>query len=295
MTIVNATLMIRKMRGGSQAHLLHCDDRNYYVVKFLNNPQHRRILINEWIASTLLDHLQISGPPTAIVVLTQDFLDRNPEVHIQHGTRRVAVEPGRHFGSRYPGEPGSVMVYDFLPDTLLARVKNIHEFLGVLAFDKWTGNADTRQSIFLSCARDTSKGLTRRGYKAQMLDHGYVFSGPHWTFMDSPLQGLYFRPDVYRDVTSFQDFEPWLGRVMRFPEEVIHRAVATLPEEWLSGDAALLQTVLGRLMSRRKRVPDLVRDCRLARVNPFPNWGSDQALPYSRLGADYLNKIGEHN
>ena len=30
-----------------------------------------------------------------------------------------------------------------------------------------------------------------------MMDHGFVFDGPHWTFTDSPLQGLYFRPIVY--------------------------------------------------------------------------------------------------
>ena len=34
------------MRGGAQSHLMRCDDGNYYVVKFQNNPQHRRVLVN---------------------------------------------------------------------------------------------------------------------------------------------------------------------------------------------------------------------------------------------------------
>ncbi len=42
------------MRGGAQSHLMRCDDGYYYVVKFQNNPQHRRILVNEgfavWVA-----------------------------------------------------------------------------------------------------------------------------------------------------------------------------------------------------------------------------------------------------
>ena len=38
---------IRRMRGGAQAHLMRCADDNYYVVKFQNNPQGRRILANE--------------------------------------------------------------------------------------------------------------------------------------------------------------------------------------------------------------------------------------------------------
>ena len=35
---LNAVRLIRKMRGGAQAHLLECDDGCFYVVKFLNNP-----------------------------------------------------------------------------------------------------------------------------------------------------------------------------------------------------------------------------------------------------------------
>jgi hypothetical protein len=44
---VEAIRMIRKMRGGTQAHLFECKDRYSCVVKFQNNPQHRRMLINE--------------------------------------------------------------------------------------------------------------------------------------------------------------------------------------------------------------------------------------------------------
>src|ERR1700689_2061622 len=103
--LVQATRMIRKMRGGSQAHLLECDNGDFYVVKFRNNPQHRRILINEWVASVFLKYLQISAPPAEMVNLSVEFLASNPEIYIQLPHRRLAVEPGCHFGSRYPGAP----------------------------------------------------------------------------------------------------------------------------------------------------------------------------------------------
>src|SRR5258708_18676717 len=64
---INATRLIRKMRGGTQAHSMECDDANFYEVKFRNNPQHRRILVNELIASVFLNYLQIATPETAIV------------------------------------------------------------------------------------------------------------------------------------------------------------------------------------------------------------------------------------
>jgi hypothetical protein len=273
---VEATRLVRKMRGGAQAHLLECGDGHFYVVKFRNNPQHRRILINEWIASVFLNYLQISAPPAAIVNLSAEFLESNPEVHIQLGTRHLAVEPGWHFGSRYPGDPAKVMVYDFLPDLLLDKVVNVGEFLGVLAFDKWMGNADARQSIFFRARlRQWSPGpeqAPRAGFVAHMMDHGYVFDGPHWIFPDSPLQGLYFRPNVYQNVRSWDDFEPWLDRVVYFPEEVVDEAQKQIPPDWLAEDAAALEAMLAKLMSRRKRVPDLIRESRRGRVNPFPEW-----------------------
>ena len=42
-----ATEQIRRMRGGAQSHLMRCSDGHYYIVKFQNNLQHRRILVNE--------------------------------------------------------------------------------------------------------------------------------------------------------------------------------------------------------------------------------------------------------
>jgi hypothetical protein len=274
---VQARRLIRKMRGGAQAHLLECDDGHFYVVKFRNNPQHRRILVNEWIASAFLRYLQISTPETAIVNLPADFLAANQDVHIQLGSRRQAVEPGWHFGSRHPGDPAKMMVYDFIPDTLLDKVVNRHEFLGVLVFDKWIGNVDARQSVFFRARLQKwspagNDPTQRLGFVAHMMDHGYVFDGPHWTFTDSPLQGLYFRPSVYREVTSFNDFQPWLDRVINFPDEVVDQAQKQLPPEWLDGDESPLESLLEKLMSRRKRVPDLVQDCRRGRINPFPNW-----------------------
>ena len=292
---VQAIRLIRKMRGGAQAHLVECDDGHFYVVKFVNNPQHRRILINEWIASIFLDYLQISTPPAAMVHLSPGFIEANPEIHIQLGSRRHAVEPGWHFGSRYPGDPQKVMVYDFLPDTLLDKVVNAREFLGVLAFDKWIGNADARQSIFFRArlrqwqeaaselapragfvAQTPRAGFVaqapRAGFVAQMMDHGYIFDGPHWKFPDSPLQGLYFRPNVYQNVRGWQDFEPWLDRVVYFPEEIVDAAQKQIPPAWVADDGPALEALLEKLMSRRRRVPDLIRDSQRGRVNPFPEW-----------------------
>jgi len=275
---VDATRLIRKMRGGAQAHLLECSDGGFYVVKFRNNPQHRRVLVNEWISSVFLRHLQIAAPDAAIVNLRPEFLEATPEISMQLGSRAVRPDAGWHFGSQFPGDPSRMAVYDFLPDVLLGKVANAAEFPGILAFDKWMGNADARQAIFFrarlrpAAAGSNEDAALRIGFLAQMVDHGYVFDGPHWTFADSPLRGLYFRPSVYRRVRSWDDFQPWLDRIIHFPEEVIDDALKRMPSDWVADDQPMLQQLLEQLQRRRKRVPDLIRDAAAGQTNPFPNW-----------------------
>jgi hypothetical protein len=267
---------VRKMRGGAQSHLLEADDGHWYVVKFRNNPQHRRILVNELLAGELLEYLQIAAPETALIRLTPEFLAANPEVHLTLGTRRIAVEPGWHFGSRYPGDPNRIAVYDFLPDALLSKVVNLEDFLAVLVFDKWAGNADGRQSVFYRAlvrrGSDGGESPGAPGFVARMIDHGFAFDGPNWDFPESALQGLYARNAVYRGVRSLDSFQPWLDQVVNFPEEVIDRAWKRVPPDWIEGEEDALEQLLERLYERRKRVPELICACRHARANPFPNW-----------------------
>jgi hypothetical protein len=268
---------IKKMRGGAQAHLIEADDGHFYVVKFLNNPQHRRILVNELIASVFLRYLQVTSPAHAIIRITGDFLRDNPEVGIQLGRSTVLPTLGWHYGSRYPGDPGKLAVYDFIPDALLRDVGNMSDFLGVLTFDKWLSNADGRQAVFFRARlKEWSPGYAthplKLGFVTAMIDHGFVFNGPYWDFPESPIQGLYHRKLVYESVSRLHDFEPWLERVVHFPEEVVDQAFRQVPPEWLDSDEDALELLLEKLLRRRKQVPELIKQCRRASSNPFPNW-----------------------
>ena len=274
---VDARRLIRKMRGGAQAHLIEAADGHTYVVKFANNPQHRRILVNEWIASVFLRYLGISTPESAIIRITDTFVKENPEAGLQLGSTRNPVEPGWHYGSRFPGDPARNVVYDFLPDTLLNQVENRADFWGTLVFDQWIGNADSRQAIFFRArVREwlpTFEAHPQRlGFVAQMIDHGFIFDGPHWRFPDSPLHGLYFRPLVYRGVRGLDDFQPWLDRVAHFPEAVVDQALKQIPPAWLAADEDALTKLLEQALRRGKRVADLLVACRNSRVNLFPDW-----------------------
>ena len=55
------------MRGGAQGHLMRCDDGHYYVVKFRNNPQHERVLANEFLATKLAERVGLPVPIAEVV------------------------------------------------------------------------------------------------------------------------------------------------------------------------------------------------------------------------------------
>lgn len=274
---IRARKLIRKMRGGAQAHLIEAEDDEFYVVKFTNNPQHRRILVNEWLACGFLRYLQIHVPDTAVLELTPEFLAANPDVYFAIGSRREAVPPGLHFGSRMAVHPERVAVFDFLPDKLLEKVENRADFLGVLAFDKWVGNSDSRQAVFFRArakAWTPLKGETpaRIGFFAQMIDHGFAFNGPNWRFENSPIQGLYFRTSIYDEVRSLESFQPWLDMIENFPAEVIDSAWKEIPRDWLEGEEDELERLLEDLLKRRGRVRDLICDIQRKRSSAFANW-----------------------
>lgn len=274
---IRASKLIRKMRGGAQAHLVEGEDGSFYVVKFTNNPQHRRILINEWLACSFLRYLQIHVPDTALIDLTQEFIMENPELYLSIGSRREPVPPGIHFGSRLAVHPERVAIFDFLPDKLLSKIENRVDFLGTLVFDKWVGNTDSRQAVFFRARAKTWTPLrgeapARVGFFAQMIDHGYAFSGPHWQFQDSPLQGLYFRTSVYDAVESLDSFQPWLAMVENFPVEVVDAAWKEIPGHWLEDDPEHLEQMLELLLKRRSRVAQMLSDLRQKRTTAFANW-----------------------
>jgi hypothetical protein len=263
-----ARRFVRKMCGGAQAHLIESTDGISYVVKFTSNPQHPRILINEWITSIIFRYLAISTPDTAIVNISSDFIRDNPEVHIQHGSHHAPPTCGPHFGSRFLGELGQVPVYTHLPSTILGSVGNLSDFCGVLVADKWLGNTDARQAIFVR-----SPGVrSPPSFVAQMIDNGQMFDGGNWRFEDSPILGPYFGR-VYQHVRNLEAFEPWLTVVAIFSEAVLKEAFEQMPSSWCCGDTeAAFKTLVDQLMRRRLRVSNLIHACHAHSANPFPNW-----------------------
>jgi HipA-like kinase len=257
---------IRRMRGGAQPHLMRCSDGGYYVVKFLDNPQHPRVLANEWLGTQLAARLGLPTPEPTVVEVPEDLVESSDELVIDLGRSRKKVRSGLQFGSRYPGDPSDTEVYDYLLDELLAKVENLGDFLGMLVFDKWTCNTDGRQAVF-----HRPPGSSR--YRALMIDQGYCFNAGEWDFPDAPLRGFYSRGLVYHAVTGMDSFEPWLERLENGIGELMLEEIASeIPPEWYDFEHDVLCGLLEKLWARRHRVRDLILAAKDTYLQPFPNW-----------------------
>jgi hypothetical protein len=262
---VSAVLHVKGLRGGAQSKLLYASDGNLYVVKFQNNPQGKRVLANELLATNLARALDLPVPAFEVIHVPQELIDATPELRIDFATHSLPCLPGRQFGSRYVlPSLASGQVLDAVPRSLLPKIRNLDAFLGMLAFDIWTCNSDNRQGVFY-------KNHSQRKYTVAFIDHGYCFNALKWNFRDAPLWGIYGDPHVYAPVAGWDSFEPWLSRIEQLDETFLWSCAATVPLEWYE-DMPGMMRLIERLAKRRRKVRDFVDDLRKWPQNPFPNW-----------------------
>lgn len=262
---VIAVQHVRRMRGGAQGHLMRCDDGHFYVVKFRNNPQHLRVLANELLASRLAGEVELPVPATEVIEVGDWLVQHTSELNIQLAGSTIACESGLQFGSRYVVSPLEGQVLDYLPIEMLERVRNRETFAGILAIDKWTGNANGRQATFWRKMRE-------RKYSVSFIDQGYCFNAGEWTFPDFPLRGVYPENEVYAHVRGWEAFEPWLSLIEKMDDEVIWRAAGEIPPEWYGSDWAALEKLVLSLLNRRSIVRELITAFRMSPRQPFPSW-----------------------
>ena len=256
---------VKRMRGGAQGHLMRCEDGHYYVVKFRNNPQHERVLANEFLATRLAEQVGLPVPSAEVVDVSAWLVDHTPELTIMLGTREVRVEAGLQFGSRFVVDPVEGQVWDYLPPEMLDRVRNLETFAGILALDKWTCNSDGRQAAFW-------RKLRERKFSAAFIDQGYCFNAGEWTFPDSPLRGVYPRNEVYAQVRGWNSFEPWLSRIEKLDDDAIWRVAGEIPPAWYGSSWNELEALVQRLIERKTMVRQLIMAFRLSPRRPFPDW-----------------------
>jgi hypothetical protein len=256
------------MRGGSQAWLVLGEDDLWYVAKFAGNPQGNRTLINEYFAGQILKQLGISTPNHRVLQLPRELASE--DLYFQVGTKMLAPQGMLHLGSQSPVNPETTMILDFLPCKLLPKVRNLTEFAAMLVFDKWLAQTDRRQAIFV---RDRSV-VRDIGFHAYFIDHGMSFGGAEWQLRDAPLDGIYFRREVYSCVDLKALIEEAVCRLEAISEAFLLATLDGIPSAWLAtGDRESFVILLGKLQQRRTKMRSIV--ARHLKALDLPTPGDD--------------------
>lgn len=269
---VMAVQSVRRMRGGAQSQLMLGSDSKLWVVKFQNNPQHLRVLANEMIATRIAAAIGLTVPKCDVVEVSEWLVKNSPDMWMELGrNRRERCAAGLQFGCEFVGGLMPGQVVDYLPDPQMEEVKNLKEFAGMLAVDKWTGNCNGRQAVFERRPRE-------RKYRAIFIDQGFCFNAGEWTFPDSPLRGVFARNLVYRGVHGWDAFAPWLERIEKFPADKLWEIAESVPPAWYGGDPREIERLMETLLQRRSRVRELIGQFRDSNREPFPKWGAAETI-----------------
>jgi hypothetical protein len=85
---------------------------------------------------------------------------------------------------------------------------------------------------------------------------------------------VYYRNDVYRDITGWDSFEPWLTRMETMAADTVWGAAGEVPPEWYGGDLTEMELLVEKLLARRSRIRELIEMFGGSDRAPFPKWGS---------------------
>jgi len=269
-----ATEYVRPLRGGSQPLLMRCSDQNYYVVKFQNNPQGKRILTNELFGALLAKRLGLTVAEPAVIDVSHTLIKLTEKMTFTVGERTEPCQPGLSFGSRYVSDDpldATVIGSSDFSNTYLTRdrmmkVTNLSEFIGMFVFDRWTSNRDNRQVVFVRNSADSS-------WFAHMIDQGWCFGGELWDFPDRLRTGICISEGAYESVTGVEVFEPWLDRVeFEIDKASLEQIASEIPTEWYGGDLEALRELVATLDRRRSMVRQLLLSTWEDYPRLFPSW-----------------------
>jgi hypothetical protein len=264
---------VRNLRGCSQPILAQASDGQLYVVKFTNNLQGANLPFNESMGYELYRACGLAVPSWRPLLVTDAFIDRNPDCWMHTDSGRFRPGSGLCFGTRFLGSDG-MRVLEILPDASFTRVRNLKSFWLAWLVDICARHSDNRQAIF----QEVAGGWL----KAFFVDHGHLFGGPKGEHKPRFLASRYLDSRIYQSVSSRQ-----LLLFQKVAETLdvdrLWQRTNALPQDWktesgISGfaeslnrlsDAKLLQNILETMADAHQRANGFERkDDRCERKPP---------------------------
>lgn len=231
---------IRKMRGGSQPILVSASDRQFYVVKFVDNLQGPNVAFNEAIGCELFRQVGLPVPEWTPVYVSDEFLDKNPECWIEGEHGRFRPRAGWCFGSRFMGLNG-YRLFEILPVRSFNRIRNRKGFWIAWVLDVLCGHSDNRQAVFV-------KGRAR-SLVAYFIDHGHLFGGPKGNASPLFWACRYLDREIYPYVNA-EDAHDIVLAIEQIDMNSLIECAKWLPFDWRTSSALSRLELFGERISR---------------------------------------------
>lgn len=230
MQVTSAILPNGKVKNGvTKPYYITCDDGYQYVVKFKENPEGKRVLINEYICAKIAEILDLPLAIPSIIEVDDSFVNDYGKEISEHVECKISI--GLHFGTRKIKK-----VFQIFNSQMLESALNIECIPEILLFDQLVCNKD----------RDNNGGnllFDATNMKIIMIDHTHVFDvGPSWTANDleqrigEPFQIFDANGYVYRKLIPFvkgnNPFNKFMSKLTRLNPTVLWHIINSVPEEW---------------------------------------------------------------
>jgi len=217
----------------------HVDtDAGEFVVKVRNNPEGPRVLINEWVGTSLARVLDVPTPEFAIVDVPSSI-----ELPLRAS---LIGEAGPAFGSRFE------RAQPWAGESSLQGIANPEAISRIVVLDTWARNFDrysvgrdrrvrqNRRNLLLS-----AEGAPAGRFLLKAIDQGHCFGGASWrarhlrsieAVRDSRSYGLF--PEFVGHLNAAA-VEATLAAAAKTSREEIRKFLGQVPPEWaLSGEEA---------------------------------------------------------
>lgn len=233
-----AVRFVCKLRGGSQPVLVETSDGALVVLKFRNNPQGPNVLFNECAGQELYRACGLEIAPWFPVLVSDEFLDRNPGSWMSTSDGVKRPESGLCYGSRFLGFPDARLL-EVLPGSYLSRIRNRNDFWLAWLVDVCAMHTDARQALYI---QDQNGHLL-----THFVDMGNMFGGPCGLKQPHLLASRYLDSRVYPEVTSGLA-RSILHRVRNADTDRIWDKIEEIPAAWRTPAAVSgLEQCLNRL------------------------------------------------
>lgn len=253
--------------GITRPYYVNCQNNNTYVVKFAQNPEGPRVLVNEYICAEIATDLGLPLANPTLITIGQEFIEDHGDEIRSHLDTDETVQEGFHFGTEKVKK-----VVPITTAAMLAQARNVNVIPDIVIFDQLVCNVDRDKNIGNLLFDIDSKEIV-------VIDHTHAFKiGALWDasqlkhqMIGEPFEMFDTSGYVYKKLVQFIDgynpFHSVIEKISGMTEERLWHIINSVPDQWLVTEEEK-ELLFKYLYDRKNRIEDVLPLLR----NYLPRW-----------------------